>query len=76
MLVNLVKIEEDILAIHEKCVDANKGQEWIELARYIGIQILESRVAQENECTPVSVIQLELAGLEGKDGSDDSTPKS
>ena len=66
MIIDLVKIEEDIIAIHEKCVEENRGQEWIELARYIGTQILENRIVEANECTAVSVLELELAGLKGK----------
>lgn len=66
MIVNLVKIEEDIIKIHDKSIDENKGREWSELARYIAAKVLENRIDQANECTAISVLELELAGIEGK----------
>jgi hypothetical protein len=65
MIVDLVKIENDIAKIHEAAIDDGKGFEWLHLAQYIGVLILEARIDQENNGIPISVIDLELAKLKG-----------
>ena len=66
MIVDLAKIELDIIAIHEKSVDDSTGMEWQTLAKYIGICILEGRIDQEFGGTPpVSDLTLELAKIKG-----------
>ena len=60
-IINLAQIEEDILDITE---DQSGGFCWLNLSKYIAARCLEHRIDQEINMVPISVMELELAGLE------------
>ena len=65
MINDLIQIERDVLAIHERAMHNGKGNEWQMMAKYVAIKVLEARIDQENNMVPVSIMDLELAKLRG-----------